>query len=160
MKPLLLLSGIALTLILTASKHLQPAVNTFSANTSSFALQGGQVMAVRELKLRKNSTSKVLERFAKEQLAPTFEKYVPGVRCLIMHGERGDNKGKYMLVLLFDSDNTRNFYFPVEGVGEPRIPETALKLWRPGQIMLLESLVKYTEPLESQKNYTNYLVLP
>jgi hypothetical protein len=117
----------------------------------------GRVLAFRELTLLPNVNPKQLERFAAEQLTPTFKKKVPGVQSYIIKGERGDNKGKYVHLLIFDSERTRDLYFPDEGVGEAGIPEVALKLWRPGQIMLLDSLPKYVKPLTSDKGYTDYV---
>jgi len=119
----------------------------------------GRVLAFRELTLLPKTNPKQLERFAAEQLTPTFSKQVPGVQSYIIKGERGDNKGKYIHLLIFDSERTRNFYFPAEGSGEAGIPETALRLWRPGQIMLLDSLNKYVKPLTSDKGYTDYVFL-
>ena len=78
---------------------------------------------------------------------------------IFLKGRGGDNKDGYVHILIFDSERTRDFYFPVEGEGEPGIPSEALKLWRPGQIMLLDSLPKYTEPLTSQEGYTDYVFL-
>ncbi|MBD0277663.1 MAG: hypothetical protein ICV81_06820 [Flavisolibacter sp.] len=46
---------------------------------------------------------------------------------------------------------------PIQGEGEPGIPEAALRLWHPGQIMLLDSLPKYTKPLTSDKGYADYV---
>lgn len=119
----------------------------------------GRVAGFRYLKLLPETKSSDLERFAKEQLTPTFRTKVPGVESYIFKGQRGDNKDGYVHILIFDSERTRDFYFPIEGEGEPGIPEAALKLWRPGQIMLLDSLPKYTEPLTSQSGYTDYVFL-
>ncbi|MBD0285412.1 MAG: hypothetical protein ICV53_20125 [Flavisolibacter sp.] len=46
---------------------------------------------------------------------------------------------------------------PIQGEGEPGIREAALRLWHPGQIMLLDSLPKYTKPLTSDKGYADYV---
>ncbi len=117
----------------------------------------GKIMAFRPLTLLENTEPADLERFAREQLTPTFKRYVPGVDSYIIKGERGDNKGRYVHLLIFDNRATRDFYFPWEHSGEANIPEVALKLWRPGQIMLLDSLPKYVKPLESIQNYTDYI---
>lgn len=119
----------------------------------------GRIMAFRELTLLENTKPEELERFAREQLTPTFKKHVPGVESYIIKGQRGDNKGKYVHLLVFDSETTRNFYFPYEHSGETNIPEAALKLWQPGQVMLLDSLPKYAEPLGESKGYTDYVFL-
>lgn len=117
----------------------------------------GKIMAFRPLTLLENTDARDLERFARERLTPTFKNKVPGVASYIMKGQRGDNKGNYVHLLIFNSKTIRDFYFPYEHSGEANIPEAALKLWRPGQIMLLDSLPKYVKPLESIQNYTDYI---
>ena len=119
----------------------------------------GRIMAFRELTLLPTTDTAELERFAREQLTPTFKKQVPGVESYIIKGQRGDNKGRYVHLLVFDSERTRNFYFPYEHSGESEIKGEALSLWRPGQIMLLDSLPKYTEPLREGSGYTDYVFI-
>ncbi len=119
----------------------------------------GKIMAFRPLTLLEGTNPKDLERFAREQLTPIFKNEVVGVESYIIKGQRGDNKGQYVHLLLFDNEVTRNFYFPFEHSGEDNISEEALKLWRKGQIMLLDSLPKYVKPLESLQNYTDYIYL-
>ncbi len=119
----------------------------------------GKIMAFRPLRLLEDTKPKDLERFAREQLTPTFKNEVVGVESYIIKGQRGDNKGQYVHLLIFDNEVTRNFYFPFEHSGEDNISKEALKLWRKGQIMLLDSLPKYAEPLESLQNYTDYIYL-
>lgn len=119
----------------------------------------GKVMAFRELQLLPDTDTAAMERFAREQLTPTFKNQVPGVESYIIKGERGDLKGKYVHLLIFDSERTRNFYYPVEGSAGSSMPEDALKLWRPGQIMLLDSLPKYAEPLGESSAYTDFIYI-
>lgn len=118
---------------------------------------GGRIMAFRELTLLPSTDTAELERFAREQLTPTFRDEVPGVESYIIRGQRGDHKGGYVHLLVFDSERTRDFYFPYEHSGESKIQGTALTLWRPGQIMLLDSLPRYTEPLREGGGYTDYI---
>jgi len=92
-------------------------------------------------------------------LTPTFKNEVVGVQSYIIKGQRGDNKGQYVHLLIFDNEKTRNFYFPYEHSGVENISEEALKLWRAGQIMLLDSLPKYVVPLSSTGKYTDYIFI-
>lgn len=124
-----------------------------------FDVESGRIMAFRPLTLLETTSAEDLEKFGREQLTPTFNKYVPGVKSYIIKGQRGDNKGKYAHLLIFDNESTRDFYFPYEHSGESNIPEAALKLWRPGQIMLLDSLPKYTKPLQEITEYTDYIFI-
>jgi hypothetical protein len=119
----------------------------------------GKIMEFRELTLLPTTNTAELERFAREQLTPTFNNQVPGVESYIIQGQRGDNKGQYVHLLVFDSERTRDFYFPYEHSGEAEIQGEALSLWRPGQIMLLDSLSKYTEPLQESSGYTDYIFI-
>ncbi|MEK6481081.1 hypothetical protein WJR50_26295 [Catalinimonas sp. 4WD22] len=119
----------------------------------------GKIMAFRELTLLLDTDTSELERFAREQLTPTFKKQVPGVESYIIKGQRGDHKGQYVHLLIFDSERTRNFYFPFEHSGESEIKGEALSLWRPGQIILLDSLPKYTKPLREGSGYTDYVFI-
>lgn len=123
------------------------------------AISQGKIMAFRPLILLENTNPQDLERFAREQLTPTFKNKVVGVQSYIIKGQRGDNKEQYVHLLIFDNEMTRNFYFPYEHSGEENISKEALKLWRPGQIMLLDSLPKYVEPLSSTENYTDYIAV-
>jgi len=128
-------------------------------NKPDFEFESGRIMAFRPLTLLDKTTPEELEKFGREQLTPTFNKYVPGVQSYIINGQRGDNKGKFVHLLIFDNESTRDFYFPYEHSGESNIPEAALKLWRPGQIMLLDSLPKYTKPLQETTEYTDYVFI-
>lgn len=126
----------------------------------SFSEEGkGKIMAFRELTLLPSTDTAELERFAQEQLTPTFRNKVPGVESYIIKGQRGDNKGQYVHLLIFDSERTRDFYFPYEHSGESEIQGEALSLWRPGQVMLLDSLPKYTKPLQENTSYTDYVFI-
>lgn len=117
----------------------------------------GRILAFRPLTLLPSTDPAELERFAREQLTPTFNNQVPGVESYIIKGQRGENKGGYVHLLVFDSERTRDFYFPFEHSGESEIKGEALSLWKPGQIMLLDSLPKYTEPLREGSGYTDYV---
>ncbi|MEM7484675.1 MAG: hypothetical protein AAF348_05650 [Bacteroidota bacterium] len=126
---------------------------------TEFDFESGRVMAFRPLTLLETTTPEELEKFGHEQLTPTFNKYVPGVKSYIIKGQRGDNKDKFAHLLIFDNEATRDFYFPYEHSGESNIPEVALKLWRPGQIILLDSLPKYTKSLQETTDYTDYIFI-
>jgi hypothetical protein len=124
----------------------------------SSAVETAEVIAYRELHLKEGVTEEELEKFVADELTPTFEQYVPGVQAIVMKGERGEKKGVYVLLLVFDSVKTRDFYFPTAQHGETNMPEEALRLWRPGQRVLIEEFDKYTEPLE-ENLFTDFTVL-
>lgn len=126
---------------------------------SSAAMNPGNIVAVREITLKSGVDAKEFERFVAEEFTPTFEQHVPGVRSFILKGTRGDREGGYAFVLVFDSENTRNFYFPREHGGEASVQGTALQLWRPGQQMILDRLFTYVDGISETEGYTDYLVL-
>lgn len=119
----------------------------------------GNVIAVRELQLKPGVDPEEFERFAVEEFTPTFQEQVPGVSAYILKGERGDKKGRYSFALIFDSVNTRDYYYPFEHGGEASVPEHAEALWLPARKAIYEQLIKYVEDIGQQGGYTDYVVL-
>ena len=62
-------------------------------NKTTTGNEPGRIMAFRPLTLRENINPQELERFAREQLTPTFKNKVVGVESYIIKGQRGDHKG-------------------------------------------------------------------
>lgn len=119
----------------------------------------GNVLAVRELQLKPGVDPEEFERFAVEEFTPTFQEQVPGVSAYILKGERGDKKGQYSFALIFDSVNTRDYYYPFEHGGEASVPKNAETLWLPARKAIYEQLIKYVEDIGQQGGYTDYVVL-
>lgn len=119
----------------------------------------GNIVAVREVTLKEGIDPVAFETFAVEEFTPVFEQQVPGVKAFIMKGNRGDKKGSYAYVLIFDSENTRDFYYPFEHGGEESVPSTSETLWLPARQAIYEELVKYVDGIGETKGYTDYLVL-
>ena len=119
----------------------------------------GNVVALREVTLKPGVDPGEFEQFVAEEFTPTFEAHVPGVRAFIMKGTRGDRKGGYAFVLIFDSENTRDFYFPTEHGGEAIVQGTALELWKPGQQVTVDRLMQYVDGISETEGYTDYVVL-
>lgn len=133
--------------------------NTHITNALPLAIGPGNVVAIRELTLKEGVDSEEFERFATEEFTPTFDEQVPGVRAFILKGERGDKKGGYSFALIFDSVNTRDYYYPFEHGGEASVPANAMELWRPAHEAIFEQLVQYVTGIGEEKNYTDYVVL-
>ncbi len=76
----------------------------------------GEVAAVRPLYVSKESEI-AFEAFLIDELYPTFQRHLPGLDAYVYKGDRGENKGGYILIWSFDSVDTRNEYFPEEGEG-------------------------------------------
>ena len=119
----------------------------------------GNIVAVRDLTLKDGVDAADFEKFAIEKFTPVFQQKVPGVKAYIMKGNRGDKKGSYSYVLIFDSENTRDFYYPFEHGGEESVPATSEPLWLPAREAIYTELVKYVDMIGETKGYTDYLVL-
>ncbi len=119
----------------------------------------GNIVAVRDITLKEGVSVEDFERFAVEEFSPVFEQEVPGVKAFIMKGNRGDKKGSYSYVLIFDSTNTRDFYYPFEHGGEESVPATSEKLWLPARKAIYEDLVKFVDGIGETEGYTDYVVL-
>ena len=134
-----------------APTHLPTALSLFT--------DPGNIVAVRDVTLKDGVSAEAFERFAVEKFTPVFEHQVPGVKAFIMKGDRGDKKGSYSYVLIFDSANTRNFYYPFEHGGEESVPATSEPLWLPAREAIYQELVKYVDGIGETAGYTDYLVL-
>lgn len=123
-----------------------------SAQTSRAA--SGEVIAVRELQLNPGVDVAAFERFVRDDYNPSWQGAVPGMRGYIAKGDRGQQKGTYVLVFVFDSEKTRNTIFPKEGGGASE-KFTAL-LQTP--FSLGKTLEAYVEP-GTLSVYTDYVAL-
>ena len=127
--------------------------------TEAMFTDPGNIVAVRDITLKEGVSIEDFEKFAVEEFSPVFEQQVPGVKAFIMKGNRGDKKGSYSYVLIFDSTNTRDFYYPFEHGGEKSVPATSEKLWLPARKAIYEELVKYVDGIGETEGYTDYIVL-
>ena len=162
MKTLLTLALVCCLAFIFASHTDKHAItvppSTLATNAPLFT-DPGNVVAVREVTLKEGIKPAEFETFAVEKFTPVFEQQVPGVKAYIMKGNRGDKKGSYAYVLIFDSENTRDFYYPFEHGGEESVPSTSEQLWLPAREAIYTDLVKYVDGIGETKGYTDYLVL-
>ena len=114
----------------------------------------GEVIAIRELQLNPGVDVAEFERFVRDSYNPSWQGAVPGMRGYIAKGDRGQQKGTYVLVFVFDSEKTRNTIFPKEGGGASE-KFTAL-LQTP--FSLGKTLEAYVEP-GTLSVYTDYIAL-
>ena len=162
MKTLLTLALVCCLAFIFASHTDKNATVTTSpefANYASLFTDPGNIVAVREVTLKEGIDPVKFETFAVEEFTPVFEREVPGVKAYIMKGNRGDKKGSYAYVLIFDSENTRDFYYPFEHGGEESVPSTSEQLWLPAREAIYTELVKYVDGIGETEGYTDYLVL-
>lgn len=55
------------------------------------------------------------ERFVLDEYIPAFEKHFAGIEMILVKGERGENINRYRIMLIMDSVDERNDWWPAEG---------------------------------------------
>jgi len=75
-----------------------------------------------------------------------------GMHLRVLRGERGDQKGRYILVREFESIAVRDQCFPREGGGSS---QTFLPTWK--RIKL--SLEKFSAFVQEKNGYTDYVAV-
>ena len=113
-----------------------------------------EVIAVRELEVKAGVDTAEFDRFVRATYNPGWNGVVPGLKAYIGKADRGALKGGYALILIFDSDKTRDAIFPKEGGGAS--PEFASKL--KGPFALNQELEKFLEP-GALSVYTDYVAM-
>lgn len=114
----------------------------------------GEVISVRELTLKAGVNPADFERFVVQTFNPAWEGAVPGMKVYVAKGDRGARTGGYVLLIIFDSEKTRNVIVPVQGGG-------VAEAFRP----ILDGLLSgpyqklITSYLESDPPFTDYVVL-
>jgi hypothetical protein len=73
-----------------------------------------QMIAIRRLKLKQGVSPESFEKFITEKLSHNAYA-APGIKEYVAKGERGDDVGNYIHILMFDSKTTRDVYFPAPG---------------------------------------------
>ena len=114
----------------------------------------GEVIAVRELRLKPGVDVAQFEQFVTTKYNPAWEAAVPGMKGYIAKGDRGVRKDAYVLILIFDSEKTRNAIYPKAGAGAAERFGPFLQ----ALFALNEQLDAFVEP-GSLSAYTDYVVL-
>ena len=114
----------------------------------------GEVIAIRELKLKAGIDLNQFEQFVTATYNPAWEAAVPGMKGYIAKGDRGVQKGNYVLFLVFDTEKTRNAIFPKVGSGASE--RFAPLLQKP--LGLNQELDKYIEA-GALSAYTDYVAM-
>ena len=84
--------------------------------TNSSRTGTGEVISVHGIQLKSDINSSEFENWVINYWNPAMEGVFPGVKSFITMGDnRGEAKGKYAYVLIFDSLKTRDAYLPEEG---------------------------------------------
>lgn len=138
-----------ITLLLTVG-----LVTTDSALAQSSRAGTGEVIAIRECKIKAGIDTLKFERFVIEKYNPAMEGAFPGVKSFITKVDRGQKKGSYAHFFIFDSQNTLHAISPEEG-GE--MAAWFVPFWEKSEPIRNE-LDKYLEEGWMAK-FTDYVVL-
>lgn len=141
-------------LLAAATLAFAALVMIVPAPAQSSRAGSGEVIAIRELKLKAGVDVEQFEQFVTGTYNPGWEGAVPGMKGYIAKGDRGVQKGNYALFLVFDTEKTRNAIFPEAGGGVS--DRFAPFVERP--LALNEELDKYIET-GALSAYTDYVVL-
>ena len=114
----------------------------------------GEVIAIRELKLKPGVDASQFEQFSTRTYNPAWEGAVPGLKAYIAKGDRGVRKDSYALILIFDTEKTRNAIFPKAGSGASERFAPLIQ----GALNLNQELDKFVES-GSISAYTDYVVM-
>ena len=110
------------------------------------------VIAVRDIELSNDVDEQEFEAFIQEKFAPAWKESREGMTIFFVKGDRGDRKGMYQFVWMFESIENRDEYFPEEGGdGTGKLGEVLEPI---GDVM--QGLQQFQFRSES---YTDYYVL-
>lgn len=101
---------IAITLLVIVGLLAVDSVSAQSSRTGT-----GEVIAIRECKLKAGVDSVKFERFIIEKYNPAMESAFPGVKSFVTKSDRGQKKGSYAHFFIFDSQKTLHAISPEEG---------------------------------------------
>lgn len=110
----------------------------------------GEVIGIHYLNV-KNKMGDKFEEFVVKEFNPGMYNKIPGVNFYIMKGDRGDMKGHYIFVWVFDTIERRNEYYPAEGQPTQKFND----LFEPLR-GLDEKLQAF---LDEEESYTDYIVI-
>ena len=82
------------------------------------SLQKGNLICIHnmDVTLNENVTPIQFENFMIKDYFPEFEKNMKGVSLHLLKVARGENEGSYGIIMYFKNAETRDKYFPEEGV--------------------------------------------
>jgi hypothetical protein len=83
--------------------------------TLSEGIGTGQVLGIHILSLKKDVQPAQFEKFIVEEWAPVIQDIFPGMKIMVMKGERGSRINQYILAYDISSLYVRNFYVPKPG---------------------------------------------
>lgn len=73
------------------------------------------LVGLKDVKLKPGVDPADFERFVVRTFVPEASRFYPGAKFLVLKGDRGAEVGSYLFVLIFDTKEIRDLYFPAEG---------------------------------------------
>ncbi len=128
------------------------AVDSVSAQSSRAGT--GEVIAIRECKLKAGADSVKFERFIIEKYNPAMEGAFPGMKSFITKVDRGQKKGSYAHFFILDSEKTRHAIVPEE---KGKMADWFVPLWEK-TAPIRKELDEYMEE-DWMGKFTDYVVL-
>ena len=118
-------------------------------------IKKGMVVALSsyELVLKENVTLQQFISFTEQKYIPAYEKAFPGIKFIMLWGDRGENKFRYGEMWVFDDVATRNKYFPTEN---DTVNSAALTAAMTKLKAINDESAKYV--LNAKRVYTDWLV--
>jgi hypothetical protein len=115
MKAALLLVGFAV-LIIAATVVVAPEENAEPVEPMAAEVSySGPVFAIRHLKFKEGVDIAEFEQFILEEYGPIMGDRFPGLDGYFLKGDRGEDVGGYVWLMVMDSKNTRDWLFPADG---------------------------------------------
>lgn len=111
-----------------------------------------RVISVNEVECGSSVTEKEFESFMLDKFIPLYEQ-VPGQKLSLFKGERGERAGKYMVIMEFDSKETRDQIYPRANAGSEelmRILKSAGSFLKERDAMIASRIFTDYEQLDQQ----------
>ena len=117
MKTLTIISIVSAVLvaIVIGIKSNEVQANNKAIFTPTDEINTGKVLRIRYCTLKQGVEPQEFERFMAEEFNPLMNEIMPGIRIIVMKGERGPNVGQYIVVWEMNSLYVRNYYMPEPG---------------------------------------------
>ena len=112
-----------------------------------------KVFGIHQLELRNDADAAEFERFVRDEYSALPE--LAGWQASIAKGERGENVGKYLLIVEVESLETRNRDIPGDGTFSPEFEQ-----WIAASAALDEKLNRFlTKAAGMETPFTDYVVV-
>ncbi|MBN1131686.1 MAG: hypothetical protein JXA39_01330, partial [Bacteroidales bacterium] len=76
-------------------------------------------------KLKKGVDATELEEMILKEFIPAYEENFAGIKLFLLKSDRGTNQGEYSILLVFDSIDERNEWWPAQDQSSDKAEEAA-----------------------------------